>query len=268
MLARGLFPRETPLQEQNCGLSVRDGTFPSSWLDFPRRCSCSVPLPILSHSFFLSVSVSLSAFFFSLRPNILRDIDFQVFEWGGIIKRRTSNGGIQRNLIFRTKSIDPPIGRALTALSTEKAREREREDDAPKNSSYSGIRGPPETKRLGWTVGNGNGVAARGPSGTTNRFPLISIPAARTKATRLLYLRIDHARIYTFIRSAFVLASFLHHFISLLALQRYCSDGLETSTRNRPIPPIAYRFSSILQTSFPLSTAQTSAAIKIYSLLM
>lgn len=41
--------------------------------------------------------------------------------------------------------------------------------------------------------------------GTTNRFPLISIAAARTKATRLLYLRIDHARIYTSIRSALVL---------------------------------------------------------------
>lgn len=44
------------------------------------------------------------------------------------------------------------------------------------------------------------------PFGTTNRLPLISIAAARTKATRLLYLRIDHARIYTSIRSALVLA--------------------------------------------------------------
>lgn len=67
----------------------------------------------LLFSLFRSVSISLSALFsrifFRLGP---RDIDSQVFEWGGIIKRRTSNSGIQRNLIFRTKSIDLPIGRA------------------------------------------------------------------------------------------------------------------------------------------------------------
>lgn len=128
-------------------LSVRDGicTFPSSWLDFPWRCSWALSLS-LSPILCLSLSFCLR---FSLRVLLassflyIHAILTQVFEWEGIIKRRTSNGGIRRNLIFRTKSIDSPIGRAFTTLSTEKAREREHEDDAPKNSSYSGIRRPP-----------------------------------------------------------------------------------------------------------------------------
>lgn len=102
----------------------------------------------------LSLSFSLFLFFPSpfLSPRSSRVFSFpyihailtlRFFEWEGIIKRRTSNGGVRRNLIFRTKSIDSAIGRALTTISTEKAREREREDDAPKNSSYSGIRRPP-----------------------------------------------------------------------------------------------------------------------------
>lgn len=90
--------------------------------------------------------------------------------------------------------------------------ERERGGRPSKNWSYFGIReaSRDQTIRSPMTKtgerGTTRGRRSRAcPFGTTNRFLLISIAAARTKATRLLYLRIDHARIYTSIRSALVL---------------------------------------------------------------
>lgn len=100
---------------------------------------------ILSLSFSLSPLLS-PRIFSPLRP---RDIDSQVFEWEGIIKRRTSNGGIRRNLIFRTKSIDSPIGRALTTLFDRKgARAGTRGRRAEKLELLRHSK-TPETKRLG-----------------------------------------------------------------------------------------------------------------------
>jgi len=90
--------------------------------------------------------------------------------------------------------------------------------------------------------------------GTTNRLPLISIPAARTKATRLLYLRIDHARIYTSIRSA--LAPFLPSLHSpgglpFLLYMPAVSSANPAGKKSIGAPCGLIRFSSIEQTSSP-----------------